>query len=191
MNQGLVELMCECVGWTPITQVVTVLKLIEKRRLGYIVDVSVFGGRSFLPLAFAARRVRGVAVAIDPFYPIDPNEKFYRDYAHFDFNKLKNRLKDRVKEYQLQQSVKFIFKDPEFVSMKLPKGIDLLHITGHTGRFAGFTALRRYNKKVKVGGFLWIEDFSETDFEAIFKETKSKYRIYHKFDAKNFILERL
>lgn len=190
MNERLVELMSQNIGWTPINQVVAILQLIEKRRSRYIVDINVFGGRSFLPLAFAAKKINGIAVAIDSFTLTESSEQLFKDYAHLDFNVLKARLQNKVNAYGLKKHVKFIFKDPDFVSMKLPKDIDLLHLSTHSGRFAALTNLRKYNRKVKKNGLLWLEEFSPAEFEPIFRETKTTFRILQKFDETNHVLER-
>lgn len=188
MNELLIELMSESVGFTPVNDVVAILKLIEKHQLTYLVEVNVFGGRTFAPLALAARKLDGLAVAVDQF-KYQPT-KFHDAYSHFDFERLHELLLKRIEKYELRKHVKLIPKDPDFVAMKLPTDIDLLHINSDYGFLEQFEALRKYVRKVRKGGYIWAERFTPYEYEYLCKAAKISVIVVKDLGDNNFILER-
>lgn len=190
MNDLIADIVCELPGWCPLDHVLMVSDLIEKRRLKYVVEIGVFAGRSFLPLAFSVAKNKGQMVGVDPFQPSEQLDHLMKQYPLFDFKRFETNLRNKIIQYGMKKNTKLITKDSAFVSLKLPTDIDLLHLNGNFGSFTAFNDALNYSKKVKKGGFYWFESFKQEEIDSVLRDKKIKCDVVHKFNDSNFIMVR-
>jgi hypothetical protein len=153
-------------GWCSELKANTLAAIVLASRPEISVEIGVWYGRSLLPVALAHQSVgKGKVYAVDPWYAgcsvagqVNPEDAAWwkRQDIHetalaaFLLKVESNGLKDFVSVHRMH-SDEF---DP-------PEGIGNLHIDGNHGEQA-IKDFQKYAPKVKVGGFLTVDDINWT-----------------------------
>jgi len=152
-------------GWCPDSKAHALAAIVLSLRPATTVEIGVFGGRSFLPMAMAHKALdHGLAIGIDPWDPsasvegqVDPaNVRWWSGlnhdmvYAHF---------VQHLRRLGLEKVTQILrFRSDEIC---VPEDIGLLHIDGNHGEQAYLDALR-FAPNVRPGGFCVLDDLHWT-----------------------------
>lgn len=148
-------------GWCTADKACTLASMVIALRPTFTVEIGVFGGRSFIPMALAHKVVfHGTAIGIDPWTKeasvesqTTPGDMDY--WAHIDHEAVYQRFMALVHKYDLNPVVKILRGKSE--QFGPPPHIDLLHIDGaHDDR--SVADVLRYAPAVSLGKLCVLDD---------------------------------
>ncbi len=165
-------------GWCPKEKAVSIMKVLLTNPSDVCVEVGVYGGNSFFPLASAlAFKGQGIAYAIDPWSNeacvenYQPDEKIYKQWSKEDLKKIMYKFVEGMHRNQL---------DPFYVIMRMSSSqayhyfedgsIDFIHIDGNHSEASAVFDVQHWLPKVKKGGIICFDD-------AQWKSTQSAVKI--------------
>lgn len=127
------------------------------------VEIGVYGGRSFLPVAMALKEIgHGIAIGIDPWDPaasIIGQKK--EDAEWWGSKEMHERVFTNflgyVSQFALNTFVRIERKRSDEVTV--PENIGILSIDGNHGPQA-LVDIKRYTPKVRVGGIVYLDDLN-------------------------------
>lgn len=157
-------------GWCSYEKADKMMNLIQEVKPRVCVEIGVFGGSSIYPTAKAlSYQKQGVVYAIDPWSnqacllgvdPLDPN---YAWWEQVDLEKIYQGFLSMLRSYKL---------DPYCRVMRMPStqaiahfkdaSIDILHVDGNHSEEASYSDVQLFFPKVKVGGYIWLDDVNWT-----------------------------
>lgn len=148
-------------GWCTVEKAQQLAATVIALRPLVTVEIGVWGGKSFIPMAMAHREIgRGNAWAIDPWSPaasaIDmagPDAEWWGKVADHDL--VYADFLNRLNEVHAANCV--VIRRMKSDDAEIPHTIDLLHIDGNHGDQALKDA-QRYAVKVRVGGMCCLDD---------------------------------
>ena len=150
----------ETAGWCPLSKAHELAMAVVTLRPRVTVEIGVFGGRSFLPMAMAAEAVDcGSVMAIDPWSPKESaagysgvNAKWWSDLNH---DKIYRDFANSVAALGLTKRVEI--QRVKSDDAKVPEKIDLISIDGqHTDQ--AILDVERFCPNVRVGGIVVADD---------------------------------
>ena len=151
-------------GWAIPEKALAMAELIEETKPELVVELGVFGGKSLIPQAMAlAANSRGIIVGVDPWcnkdaiegWPDDENAKWWRSV---DMHKIHQGYMEAVWGFGLKPYIVTIRGTSEQASLLIPSNIDILHIDSNHSEAASCADVNTYLPKVKVGGYVWMDD---------------------------------
>jgi hypothetical protein len=150
-------------GWCTLDKAFTLASMVIARRPLVSVEIGVYGGSSFFPIAMAHKAIgRGIAVGVDPWDKhvavLAQTEQESREWwANQDLESLYQNVLLFIKEYGLQDHAKIQRKKSSEVD--IPPGISLLHIDGaHNDEAVRDVA--RFCQHVEIGGMVVMDDLN-------------------------------
>lgn len=159
--QRISELLPRLHGWCSVPKAQTLAAAVLALRPALTLEIGIFGGRSFLPMAMAHKETgNGICWGIDPWLPgesvqgqknkddVDFWQKVDHELVYRDF--LSN-----LGPLGVQNVVKVIRSSSNAILS--PPVIDLLHIDGNHGEQA-HTDARRFSPAVRIGGLCFLDD---------------------------------
>lgn len=157
----IAELLPKLMGWASIPKGQTLAAAVLALRADVVVEIGVFGGRSFLPMALACKEIgKGVCFGIDPWLPgesvigqIKPEDQKY--WQSIDHELVYRDFIAQLVPLGVQNVVKVIRSSSNAIVP--PPVIDILHIDGNHGEQA-HTDARRFSPSVRVGGLCFLDD---------------------------------
>lgn len=187
-------------GWCQIEKAEKMARLVLDTKPALIVEIGVFGGRSFLPQAFALKENRaGTIYGIDPWKnkPVIEGNQFGPTTAnpHPDWtdDALAIRYEDfinAISAWDVGRHTAILRAPAERVADVFnDDSIDILHIDGNHSEIASVRDVNLYLPKVRSGGHIWFDD---TDWESVGKAIRileysctlqhdnGNYRLYRK-----------
>jgi cephalosporin hydroxylase len=151
-------------GWAPIEKCLSMAALVVAIRPKLVLEVGVFGGASFLPMAMAQKHNGiGQAVAVDPWSSAASIEGYDPVNAHFwgtiNHDAVYKKFMDKVVETGTQNIVKVHrVKSDNFYP---PDNLDIASLDGqHTDQ--AIRDVNRYASKIRVGGYCILDDLNWT-----------------------------
>lgn len=150
-------------GWCPPEKANDMVALILREQPGLVVEIGVFGGRSFLPQATALRwKQWGSIYGIDPFAkdPVFEGSNHGADtWTDHDFNKTWDILNGYIITRQLEEYIHLIREHSHRAARLFqPNTIDILHIDGNHSTEVSTRDVELYLPLVKPGGYVWLDD---------------------------------
>lgn len=147
-------------GWCTPEKAMAMAATVIAMRPEISLEIGVWSGSSFLPLAFAHRAVnKGVAIGVDPWLPeksaegeVEANVNWWKSINH---SMIYEGFLRYLKDFGLEQwtQIHRITSD-QFIP---PDNIGVLSVDGnHTGQ--SVKDVERYAPKVKLGGFVFMDD---------------------------------
>lgn len=152
-------------GWCSIEKAQCLAALVYATRPEITVEIGIFGGASFFPLALAHKDLEyGVAIGIEPWSTAvavavqteGPSREWWQNQ---DLNKIRDGFFQRIRELQLEPFTKIFQKSSAEVPP--PLKIGLLHIDGAHNEEA-INDVRRFGDRVQRGGFCVMDDLQWT-----------------------------
>lgn len=151
-------------GWSSKAKVTALVGAVLAMRPSTVVEIGIWSGRSFIPMAMALKHLKskGVIIGIDPWNESASAEG--QDGAHKDW--WMNAPHERIYKQFTDELVKtgvapwtkvFRCKSDEWSPMP-DLAIDLLHIDGNHGEFASTYDVTTYAPRVRVGGYCYFDD---------------------------------
>ncbi len=155
------EVQSKLPGWCSQEKASTLASIMLALRPEISLEIGVFGGSSFIPIALAHKAINfGVAIGIDPW---DTNvaiaaqpSKEHRDWwATKDMNQIYDEFMRQIKTLQLEKFTRIIRQTS--LAAPCPNSIGLLHVDGsHDAQT--ITDVLKFAPHVKSGGFLVMDD---------------------------------
>lgn len=161
-------------GWCNKEKAEVLMNFIHEKRPLLCVEIGAFGGSTTYPLVSSLHfNKKGVLYAIDAWdskvateglNPDDPNAVWW---GSLDMNSIYRRFKNSFKHLgKFCQCIKK--KSEEAVAIFSDESIDFLYIDGGFSSKCSLQDALLYFPKVKVGGYIWINDASlEAKSEAV------------------------
>lgn len=151
----------ECEGWCDLNKAVTLAMLVLAIRAETVLEIGVFGGKSFLPMALALKyQGCGTAIGIDPWNVqastdgmANPQDLTW--WSQLDHDKIYQKFLAAFKSCDVEAHTKILRKRSDDVEP--PGAIDVAHIDGSHEETA-YRDFVRFGPKVRVGGFLVADD---------------------------------
>lgn len=147
-------------GWCSVEKAQTLAAAVLALRPETVVEIGVYAGRSFIPMALALQQLgHGKAIGIDPYdaavSAAGEVEKNAEWWASFDHGQIEQVFLTAVEALELQQFVE-LWKKPSDEVLP-PENIGLLHVDGsHTEQ--AIRDVTRYARNVIIGGMVCLDD---------------------------------
>lgn len=148
-------------GWCDVQKAITLASIVLAIRPEVSLEIGVFGGRSFLPIALAHKAIgRGVAVGVDAWdknvgirEQTTPEDKKW--WSELDMEKIRTGFMALIPEYGLENFTRIVrTQSSTFTS---PTNIGLLHIDGAHSDTA-INDVINFAPHVVVGGICVMDD---------------------------------
>lgn len=148
-------------GWCTAEKARTLAAAVLVLRPKTVVEIGVFGGRSFIPMAIALKHIgEGVAIGIDPWSAKEsqkgqdnPNDFAY--WSTLDHGKVYDEFMRDIERFGLTHFVHVVRAKSDDV--KPPSEISLLHSDGNHS-IQALTDVRRFAPNITSGGFCFLDD---------------------------------
>lgn len=160
-------------GWCSVRKAHTLASIILATRPALVVEIGVYGGRSFVPMVMALAEVRrqstvngqqstvgGVAIGIDPYDAavsaageVAANAEWWGNLDHGEIEKHARTVMGAVPDWDGHWDL--VRKRSDDVDP--PDGVGLLHVDGaHTEQ--AYRDVERFAEHVMVGGYVVLDD---------------------------------
>jgi methyltransferase family protein len=149
-------------GWCEVQKAQALAAIILGLRPNVTVEIGIFGGRSFLPMAMAHKEIgRGMAIGIDAWDNQAASEGYETDdekfWSNVNFNDVFQKFSRMVIELGVQNCVKVFKRRSDDVEP--PAVIDLFHCDGqHTDQ--AVKDCQRFGTKIRIGGIAVLDDLN-------------------------------
>ncbi len=153
------QIMDELEGWCTYQKASILIDFVLMARPQIIVEIGVFGGKSFVPMALALREIgAGVAYGIDPWSSGEsvqgmegPNKEYWSNVDH---DAILRGLQEKIKKHGLENQIQLI----RSTSIDAPSifNIDILHIDGNHSDETSFIDVTKWVPLVRRGGVNYL-----------------------------------
>lgn len=146
-------------GWCTLRKAQTLAALVLAYRPLLVYEVGIYGGASILPMALACKHAKcGTVIGIDPYEvsaSVQGEVKVNADHwSKVDHKAIRDGFRKKVVELGLEKQITFYEHKSDDVE---PKIHEICHLDGnHTDQ--AVRDVRRYGAKVRIGGFLVMDD---------------------------------
>jgi len=149
-------------GWCPPEKAEALAAMVVALRPLVTVEIGVYGGSSFFPLALAHKHIGyGTAIGIDPWSKAEAMRGETAENAEWartvDYETLYNAFMGNLQTLGLEHCTKIIRQTSD--NAPVPNVIDLLHIDGNHQTQAVKDVIR-FAPKVRPGGLCVMDDLS-------------------------------
>lgn len=161
-------------GWCTKEKALHFVDLVFEVKPDLCVEIGVFGGRSLFPVAAALKALdHGMVVAIDPwnrdeiiryFDPVK-DQPHIQWWSKINYEQIYGSFLGMLAQYQLEDYVVTLRTTSELASYAIGD-IDILHIDGNHNEQVSNQDVRLYLPKVKVGGYIWLNDTLWSDLQS-------------------------
>jgi predicted O-methyltransferase YrrM len=185
------------IGWASITKQIAMASAVVALRPDISMEIGVYGGKSFFPMAFAHRAIgRGRVIGIDPWNGPESAKGQIANHAQYwstlNHGRIYHDFMRQRKEFGLESVTEIIrFASDDYDPSP---GISVLSIDGNHGPQA-IKDVERYAPMVKMGGLVFCDDLawdgSDSDYVAQSLEKLTllgfveKYRVQNKAQGGN------
>lgn len=173
-------------GWTTTDRCVEMAQLVLDVKPDTVVEIGVFGGRSFIPQALALKEVRKATGQIGHIYGIDAwkkeatvegeNEANREWWLAVDIHHIHKLAVEAVWKYQVDEHAIIIRAASQHCGGCVPT-IDVLFIDGNHSEVASCRDAAIYLPKLKQGGYLWVDDCDWDSTKAMQKMVEAQCKI--------------
>jgi len=152
-------------GWCPLPKAQTMAAAVLALRPDVTVEIGIYGGKSFLPMALAHKEIgHGVCLGIDPWNPTEsakdqehPADRKY--WGELNHEAVMNKFFKLMNDLKLHDCTKIIRQPSDQVIP--PENIGILSLDGNHGE-ASIRDAKRFGPKVRVGGLVFVDDIGWT-----------------------------
>jgi len=170
-------------GGCSVDKALSMVRLLLSTDAELAVDVGVYRGRSFFPLAVAFRALgHGQAIGVDPYTVGDAMQLDKHEVgavltqwtAAQDWGALHDQVVGMLEREGLSDYGRILRKRSEdAVPTFEPHSMDLVHIDGNHDRAAVELDLAMYRPLVKIGGYIVLDDISWASVGTVYDELKN------------------
>jgi hypothetical protein len=167
-------------GWCSVEKALAMAELITVTKPAVVVEVGVFGGRSLIPMAMALKENGfGVAYGIDPWkkeYALEGKNDPANDdwWAAQDLDKVHQHAAQAIWLRDLDENCVLIRAPSQACRFLFNDGIDIFHLDGSHSELSSCRDVNLYLPKVKVGGYVWMDDCDWPTTQAAVKLLESQ-----------------
>lgn len=163
----------ESEGWTTADRCVEMAQLILDTKPQTIVEIGVFGGRSFIPQALALKQNRKEHGIVGRIYGLDPwkkdatiegyegndaDVKANKDWwMSVDIHMIHKLAAEAVWKYHVDEHAILIRSASQYCHECIPP-IDILVVDGNHSEVASCRDVALYMPKLNGGGYAWMDD---------------------------------
>jgi predicted O-methyltransferase YrrM len=165
LEQKIHQWVAESDGWTSLERCLELAQLVLDENPKYIVELGVFGGRSFIPQALALKELNqpgAIAIGIDPWKKEsaleDENEANRAWWASIDLDAIQAKFMRGIWHYDVEQWIAVIRARSQDVVGIMPQDIGLLTIDGNHAETPSTRDAHNYLPLVKSGGIVIMDD---------------------------------
>ena len=150
-------------GWCPEDKAEYLCNLIETHKLDRILEIGVFAGKSFLPMAHTAQRYGGKAIGIEPF-DVGPTQEGINPVSNdewwgkIDYQELEQGVEDSIKRYGLEGIITLLKMTSKQALEELSGEFGLIHQDSNHSEEVSFWETTNYAPLVAAGGFYVLDD---------------------------------
>ncbi len=152
-------------GWCSVEKALAMAELICKTKPDVVVEIGVFGGRSLIPQAMALMelgRSLGVIYGIDPWKKESAlegkNDPANDDWwSKVNLHDVHAKAVEAIWQHGLDAYCTLL-RCPSQACFGMFTDIDILHIDGNHSTEASCRDVRLYLPKVRIGGYIWMDD---------------------------------
>lgn len=147
-------------GWCEYPKAWTLISTIMALRPQVSVEIGVYAGKSFLPIALAHKETGvGFAIGIDPWNTAAATEGYegehFKWWSSQNLESIYNFFQTKIDEYGVRHCCQIIRKKSDDVTPQTD--IDFLHIDGQHSDQA-IRDVERFASKVRIGGLVCSDD---------------------------------
>lgn len=149
-------------GWTSPARLYMMADLILGEKPELVVELGVFGGRSFIAQALALKHNgEGLIVGVDPWRKAaaieGENEANQKWWSTIDIEAIHRQAMQAVWDNQLEQHAVIVRSESQHC-FQLFDGIDILNIDANHSEEASCRDARLWLPRVRKGGHVWFDD---------------------------------
>jgi len=185
-------------GWCTTEKALTLMNLVFQSNPKLCVELGVFGGKSLLPIAIAAKQYNSRVIGVDAWEKQASlegvNDKANDDWwANINYDEIYSYTRNLMIENGLDSIVELWKENSKNVADRFEnESIDILHQDSNHSEEISCEEVELYHQKVKPGGF-WI--FDDTDwsttqkaqknliskgYEEYYTQSQNKWKIFRK-----------
>lgn len=161
LKQKVLSLMTELEGWCSSFKAVTLIDLILLLKPNKVVEIGVFGGKSFIPMAMALKsNGAGMIYGVDPYDSQasiqgmeGANKKWWGSIDH---QLILDGFNKKIKDLNLQQFIRLLRETSK--NSPIVQDIDLLHIDGNPSEETALIDVLKWVPLVRKGGVIVINN---------------------------------
>lgn len=155
------KLMEDLEGWCSNEKAAVLIDLIFMIRPQKVVEIGVFGGKSFIPIAMALKEIgSGKVIGIDPWSRAESVVGMKGEDADFwtrlDHDKIYRDLLIKLEKLGLENTVTLL-KETSAQADPIPD-IDILHIDGNHSEISSLSDVYKWMPFVRSGGLIILND---------------------------------
>jgi predicted O-methyltransferase YrrM len=154
-------------GWCSAEKAENFIDLIMETKPSLYVEIGTYGGSSLVPVALTLKFLnKGHVVTIDPwdkaeairyFDPIK-DEQHLNWWSRINYSYIYDSYLHNLKKYGIENFVTTLKMTSEQATQHIPNEIDILYLDGNHTEYASLQDVLLYLPKVRVGGYIWIND---------------------------------
>lgn len=163
MDWSVLKIFRETPGWCPLNKAKFLYGVINSYKPEVVLEIGVFAGKSFLPMARTVQEYGGQAIGIEPFKLAsalegvnpDTNDKWW---SEVDYEQLERDVEDRITRYKLENTVKLVKKTSKQALAEMPAKIGLIHQDSNHSEAVSLWETQHYAPLLVAGGFYVLDD---------------------------------
>jgi predicted O-methyltransferase YrrM len=151
-------------GWCSLEKAQALADLVLAARPACIVEIGVFGGRSLIPMALAARTYGGRVHGVDPWSKEaalegEPDGENRDWWSQIDIEGVYDRFLIGVRRFGVQDTVR-VHRAPDTTAIRefAAGQIGILHVDGNHSAEVSRRYIEQWGPKITAGGYLIMDD---------------------------------
>lgn len=173
IKKTVYKVMTQLDGWCSQTKAMVLMDIIFNHQPQVVVEIGIFGGKSFIPMAYAMKHGGndGVVYGIDPWEKSESVIGFqdanYEWWSKVDHEKVYTKFTSKIKQLRLADVVHILrtsSKDAPCIY-----NIDVIHIDGNHSEESALFDVQKWVPLVRRGGIIIFDDI---DWPCTYKATQ-------------------
>lgn len=153
----------ETIGWCPEAKADYLCGLLETHKPDKILEIGVFAGKSFFPMAHTAQRYGGKAIGIEPFTLVATREgknPVSNDewWGKLNYNDLESGVNDSIERWGLADTVTIMKMTSKEALPSFTQEFGLIHQDSNHSEEVSFWETSHYAPLLKQGGYYVLDD---------------------------------
>lgn len=189
MKRTIERVVRETMGWCGLEKAEHLALLALDSHPALIVEIGVFGGKSLIPLALAAKQYGGKVVGIDPWLAgaalegtnSEANDKWW---AALNYEQIFSSFVQALHNFEVADTVRVMrMMDVDALPEFADNSIGILHVDGNHSPEVSRRYIEQWGSKVKSGGYLIMDDTDWPSQAETVKLIESRYALINSFPS--------